>query len=260
MTPFEKPVFEQEVIGKKSEKMNAKILDPKETIFRETTEFQDPGSEKEGEKIREIIFQEIIFSKILPDFVNDLEKIGLEEKVVNEFISLIKRQKDRDAVNAVLATPFENRLKVIKAVVGENAENKSEIKNNPTAFAEAIFWSIAEISQELGRYLGYHASNKEISSKTLPNGELQFNIENVELDEREENIPMTYYATTYKDLYREINSRYLYIVSGLHDYRVDPTTNWARAPKLSAIGGPHLINELDLDVEKYYKSVIENSK
>lgn len=261
MTPFEKSAFEQEVVGKKSEKPNAEILDPKETIFKETAEFHEPGSEKEGEKIREIIFQEIVFSKILPEFINDLKKVGLEEKVINEFIDLIKKQKDRDAVNAILATPTENRLRVIKAVVEENTENKSEIKKNPSAFAEAIFWSIAEISQELGRYLGYHTSNQEISKKNLPDGGSLFNIIGVEMDERDQDMPMAFYAATYKNLYREKNPRYLYVVSGLREYRIDDRTkNWMRAPKLAGVDGPYLIDEIDLDIEKYYKSVIEKNK
>ncbi len=261
MTPFEKPTFKQEIVGKKSEKPITEIFDQKETIFRETAEFHEPGSEKEGEKIREIIFREIAFSKILLDFINDLKKVGLEEKVVNEFVSLVKKQKNRDVVDAVLATPIENRLKVIRVVIEENVENKPEIKNNPTAFAEAIFWGIAEISQELGRYLGYHTSNQEISKKNLAGGGSLFNIIGTEMDERDQDIPMAFYAATYKNLYREKNPRYLYLVSGLREYRIDDRVrNWMRAPKLAGVGGPYLIDEIDLDIEKYYKSIIDKNK
>ena len=261
MTPFEKLAPQQETTKRAPEKSGAEAFDPEKIIFRETAEFREPGNEKEGEKIREIIFQEVIFSKILPDFIDDLKRMNLDKEVINEFINLVKEQKERNIVNSILATPAENRLRVIKVVVEENTENKPEIKNNSKALAEAIFWGVAEISQELGRYLGYHASNQEISKKNLPDGGSLFNIIDAGMDERDQNIPKASCATAYKNLYRAKNPRYLYLVSGLHEYNIDSgIRNWRHAPKLAGVGGPYLINELDLDVEKYYKSVIENNK
>lgn len=199
------------------------------------TDFQEKTTEQKEKlfELKEVLFHEIITSKIVDTYEKEMEQIGFSDKEINTFrekilsLSIEKRE-------SLYAFPWELKQRALPAFF-------KKIKQN-TETIDSMVEKIVDASEKQHRKIGYHSSNENIMPKEeRSNGQLvkSWVIYGKEKDHRDNDLPMAYYSFDYENLYRVKNPNFIYIVSIQESeksgHRKDGNNEWGRAPSLAVI-------------------------
>ncbi len=179
------------------------------------------------EKIRDVIFEQLVAAQILDSFMGDLSLAGIDEEVINQFEEGFTELTESQKLS-ILSVPAELRVsyftRYAKALEKGEFVNGIEILDDMLAKAE-----------KHGYTLGYHLSLYDIR----PQQDGSWYVRGTEKDHRHNDIPMAYYSMSYSKRYRDKTSQYLYVVraetgKNTSHYK-DNDGSWGHAANLSII-------------------------
>lgn len=190
---------------------------------------EDPTDPRDirKEKIRDIIFEQLVAAQILDSFMGDLSQAGIEDEVITQFEEGFAELSETQKLG-VLSVPAELRIpfftRYAKALEKGEYVNGIEVLDDMVAKAERH-----------GYTLGYHLSLYDIRPQI--NG--SWYVRGTEKDHRHNDIPMAYYSMSYSKRYRDKTSQYLYVVraetgKNTSHYK-DNDGSWGHAANLSII-------------------------
>jgi hypothetical protein len=176
-------------------------------------------------QLKEHLFKRIVNAKLYNSFLEMLkERYHVDDKDIKEVSRYLLSSPI--PVNRLLAVSYELKQVAFNYLSKENKLNANEI----ISYLEKM------IKFKSGD-VGYHTSKYEISkkkSKDTSRGDIwEWSISGTEKDHRDFDLPMAYYSTTYNDIYREKQPRFIYIVSSTKDHRSDGA--WKRAQSLDIV-------------------------
>ena len=195
------------------------------------------------EQLRDFYFREIVYSRIINEFINSFEDVGFESKDIERIVSIVSDMSEEDAKH-ILALPYELRRRVFEKYL-------SRIEQGEIT-PEEMVRDLLDKNKKYGFTLGYHFSEKRIPRVFTRDGE-QWTVRGTEVDDRD-NAPgeeihtlrMAYYSEDYLNRYKKKAGNYLYVVraetGNTSSHKMDQKNHWGRAPSLS------IITELDVSV------------
>lgn len=199
-------------------------------------------------KLRQNIFQTVIFDRLLDLFEYDLYDAGAEEEDVTYFRNKTKN-KSQEEILGILSLPKDIRASLFKRAFESTGSGNIAI--------DQILSTALSGHKDHGFTLGYHVSQKEI--KPTKEG---WYIHGKEFDDRDE-MNMAYYSVDYDHFYRKKPAKYIYFVraetGGTTAHKTDNDNRWSRAPLLSIVGQVPL-QEVDELVGQIFKETKEKRR
>ncbi|MDB5189352.1 MAG: hypothetical protein JWL82_309 [Parcubacteria group bacterium] len=181
---------------------------------------------KDREGLREIIFQQLVQSKILEHFHDELDDADIPAEALNEISSTFYSLSE-DNKRAVLAIPAQLR----PALFTKYAERirKGELSGTGVVF------DILEKAQKYGFTIGFHLSPRDIRADK----DGSWVVKGTEPDHRHDDLPMAYYSMDYAHRYLKKPAQFLYVVRSevgetSSHYR-DNDASWGHASSLSIV-------------------------
>ncbi len=179
--------------------------------------------DKRHEQI-EIVFDVLVVKKILEDFQESFEEADFDDNQIDLFADAVVGLDPEDQ-KICMAIPFEVRQRVLQRVL-------SDFKK--TGDMRMAVRALLETNKAHDFNLGYHITNTLWEPE---NG--AWDIIGSEIDEREGDKRMAYYALDYHNLYTRHRGKYLYVVRAQlntkHGHGLDTSNRWGRAARLSVI-------------------------
>lgn len=208
-------------------------------------ERQEAKTEKEI-KIEET-FRDVMFGKLVHEYVWEMEEMDFSENQIEEFKRSVAVLPPEQKAGA-LALPKEIRRRRFAAI-------HRQLENGMLDMDVAVA-RLAEEAKEKGFILGFHLSDKNISPNKNPqSGEMEWNIKGLETDDRD-NLGRAYYSLDYENFYRGKPAEYVYVVraekGGDSAHKTDEDNHWGRASKLSIIA-QFPTAEIDEQVQNFGK-------
>ena len=189
-----------------------KILEEK--IIREARTMENVAG-------REALFESIVANNLLERFEGDLEDADLSEESIAQIIDAAVHFQVYEIVQA-LAYPHDLRERFISVVIEQI--QKGELK------PEGVMSFLCERARRYGFGAGFHMSKVDIRPSAKG-----WAVLGTEQDHRDNDLPMAYYARSFRWLYRRGIQNYLYIVRAEKEHRVGDDGKWYRAPSLSIV-------------------------
>ncbi len=180
--------------------------------YRDDIEFQ-------REALGNLLFEQYMRGAVLKDFLDALEEEDFSEEQMQNFRSALGSLSNEEAF-AILSLPSELRSKYVEKLKLDIVEGKN---------ISSIVKERAKKAKEYGFRIGFHTSPIDIKPKV--NGE--WVIKGSEKDHRDGDIPMAYYSSKYRHLFKMKHPKFIYVVRTEPDHRTDG--NWSRAPSLSIV-------------------------
>lgn len=185
------------------------------------------------DELRDFYLREVVESKLVDSYEDDLKKFGYSEEQINEFREAVLKLDDMQK-DALFAFPWELKQRSLPF-------NLKQIKENKKTIAGMVS-DIVRASSLQHRAVAYHCSDQNIGNREIKNANgavHEWVIKGTEPDHRDNDIPMAYYSFDYANLYRKKNPKFLYIVSAQINektgHKRDEDGSWGRAPSLSVI-------------------------
>lgn len=173
-----------------------------------------------------LCFEMIVHDQVLNLFDQALLKSGLTEDQVIDFNNELANFSSEE-INRILAIPYELRERRFSSLV-EAYKNKED---NP---ALNFLKEQLEVSEDLGVSLGYHVSSVDINPKKDQKGNMSWEIQPYEVDDRVGR-KMAYYSRTFDSMYLKKPFNYIYIVRSFDSHRKDNNEKWGYADFLSVV-------------------------
>jgi hypothetical protein len=201
------------------------------------------------EKIKERFFQRIVEGSVYDSWEKELEEAGGDKNLIDLFRNFFISLENNDQ-ETLLALPWELRNRLIKFIIQ---------KFNAGETIDKFLNKALEFHKTQQRFIAYHCTKLKVEkSFNKIQSEQEWKISATELDHRDNDLPMAYYSSNYKNLYREKNPKFLYLVAGSKNPASGHKTDglsWGRAP------GLNIIAELDLhQVEEKLKKMLKEYK
>lgn len=202
-----------ETIGQiKDEPVSVKVHNPEID-----TKYLDSFSSLE--EIKDYLFDEFLKQNLLDDFVDSLVEY-FDETEIQVFREVMHKLPE-NSFTSLLSLPYELRPRAfsrLREVVDDGGDLASLIEN------------LAELSTKGGYSIGYHTSPIDIR----PDESGRWEIKGTENDHRDNDIPMAYYSSKYRHLFKKKNPRFVYLIrSDQMNHKTDG--NWSRGASLSVI-------------------------
>ncbi len=202
-----------ETIGEiENESISVKVHDPE----------IDPkylDSFSSSEEIKDYLFDEFLKQNLLNDFLDSLIEY-FDENEIQVFREVMHKLPENDFIS-LLSLPYELRSRAfgrLREVVDKGGDLSSSIEN------------LADLSTKGGYSIGYHTSPIDIR----PDESGQWEIKGTENDHRDNDIPMAYYSSKYRHLFKKKNPRFIYLIrSDQKNHKTDG--NWSRGASLSVV-------------------------
>lgn len=194
---------------------------------------QKPSEEITIEKIRDQIFDSILFENVLSAYEKDLQDTGYAPEQIQEFFSIINNISEENQ-RKILAFPFEQRQILFKNYLEKIENEKVSISN--------LVQKMNELALDYEYDFGFHVTNMKIKKDVNRDNRVVWTIKGLEKDHRDNDLPMAFYSKQYRHLYGKKGYQYIYTVRSIPEHRTDG--NWFRAPALS------IISELQIDPNK----------
>jgi hypothetical protein len=176
----------------------------------------------EREVRREELFNFFVTNKMLKRFEDDLDELGLSTQRIDEIVQSAAKLSYSDLYCA-LSYPHDLRAAFLGKLI--------ERMDAGTLATGKTLEEMASIARRNGFSIGFHLSKYDIK----PHPRRGWAVIGTEQDHRDNDLPMAYYARTFKSLYRRKLANYMYIVRAEDDHRVSPDNKWWRAPSLSIV-------------------------
>lgn len=199
------------------------------------------------EKIRDEVFDSILFENILSAYEADLLDTGYSREQVQSFFSILNNLEEREQ-KKILSLAFEQRRLLFKNYLEEINTDKITLQD--------FIHEILEIATEHNYDIGFHVTNHRIEKEVNRDKRVVWNIKGKEKDHRDNDLPMAFYSKQYRHLYGKKGYHYIYTVRALPDHRTDG--NWFRAPMLSIVS--ELAIEPDKLIERIQKEVVKRKQ
>lgn len=195
--------------------------------------------------LREKIFLNVVFDKMIDVFEDDLYDAGADEEDVTYFRNKISH-RTQEEILGVLSLPKDVRTILFKKSFAEAEAGNFAI--------DRILHTAIEGHKKYGYTLGYHVSSKDI--QPTKGG---WNISATEVDDRDD-MKMAYYSLDYEHFYRKKPAKYIYFVRAEtgenSSHKKDTSNRWSRAVSLSVVDRVAL-SEVDEIVDKTYKEALK---
>ena len=195
--------------------------------------------------LKEEIFLNVIFDKIIDAFEDDLYDTGADEEDVTYFRNKISH-RTQEEILGVLSLPKDVRINLFKKAFAETEAGNLAIN--------LILHTAIEGHKKYGYTLGYHVSSKDI--QPTKGG---WNISATEVDDRDD-MKMAYYSLDYEHFYRKKPAKYIYFVRAEtgegSSHKKDTSNRWSRAVSLSIVDRVSLA-EVDEIVDETYKEALK---
>lgn len=216
--------------------------------FRQIKDVSAAETKNRADAIREQVFAQLINSRIIEEFEEDLFEIFEDEDAVDKILDNINSLELEEQCG-VLALPKSVRKKRIEFLKSKSTKNGIF---DPRQFVEII----NDDAKSNGFTIGFHASPYEVPEK-----EDDWTIDGTDFDDRDE-MQMAYYSLDYKNIFRKNRGNYVYVVRAevgdSSTHKRDTSNNWGRAVKLSVITRLSL-PELDKAVEEITKEKMKKA-
>jgi hypothetical protein len=193
----------------------------------------------EAEEFRDWTFQEIIISKLIHQFLQELQSHGYSEQETETIGSMLDEFDDRSILMSILALPYENRNSFFSEFSRDHLPAEK--------VADMLRARVEQVTTQStnGRpILGFHTSKVRIPKKRFHDVHLRedrtrWDVTGTERSDLAD-VPLAYCARRYRDLYREKIGNHLYVVRDWEGYPLDRTTGWSHAAAYA------IVAELDL--------------
>jgi hypothetical protein len=213
--------------------------------------YSSPEAEQlRKERLRDGLFHQLIASRVLDDFDDDLACADFPEEAHEEFEREFAALSEDDK-RAVLAVPAQ--LRPIQ--FGKYAErlNRGEMSGKD------VLMDMLQKAKRYGYTLGFHLSLYDI--KPAPDG--SWYIRGTEPDHRHNDLPMAYYSMDYSNRYDQKRVQYLYVIraetgENTSHYQ-DNDGTWGHASNLSIISQIDM-QEVEKQLDERFKETIEKTK
>jgi len=173
-----------------------------------------------------LCFEMIIHDQVLNLFDRALKNSGLTDEQIIDFNNNLA-EFNSEQINRILAIPFELRDRRFSVLI-------DYYKNGESNPAMKFLNEQLEISEENGFSLGYHVSSVDFTPKKDREGNMAWEIQPYEFDDRV-NMKMAYYSRTFDSMYLKKPFKYIYIIRSSDNHRKDNNDKWGYAPFLSVI-------------------------
>ena len=200
------------------------------------------------EKLRNQIFDQLVASKVLESFHDDIDEADIPEEAYAEIAETFAGLPEDDK-RAVLAIPAQLRTPLFKRYASLLDENKIDGKG--------IVEDILKKANQYGFTIGFHLSPYNVR----PEKDGTWHIKGTEPDHRHDDLPMAYYSLDYAHRYLKKPSRYLYVVraelgeKSAH-YR-DNDRSWGHATSLSIVDQIDM-QALEAEMDQRFKAMEQN--
>lgn len=198
---------------------------------------------KENSKTLEYIFRNIVETKAIVVFEEDMKYFGYSEEQILEFHNELEALGKN--MEKVLSFPYELRQRMLPRYKELIDSGKGSIKD----MVKRVF----DVGVKNGSVVAYHCSRFDVPKTKNGN----WFIDGKEADHRDNDLPMAYYSFDYGHLYRSKNPKYIYLVSAHTKSTAHKTdgSSWGRAPTIDVIA------KLDMrEVEEETKRIFEEYK
>lgn len=175
---------------------------------------------------RNLCFEMVVHDQVLNLFDKALKNAGLTDDQIIDFNNNLA-EFNSEQINRILAIPFELRNRRLSVLV-------SYYKNGEDNPAMKFLNEQLETSEENGFALGYHVSSNDFTPKKDREGNMAWEIQPYELDDRV-NMKMAYYSRTFDSMYLKKPFKYIYIIRSSDSHRKDNHDKWGYAPFLSVV-------------------------
>ncbi len=202
------------------------------------------------EALRNQIFDQLVASKVLESFHDDIEEADISPEAYEEIHSTFA-QLSEDNKREVLAIPAELRPKLF--------QQYAEQLKAGTIDGSGVVLDILQKAKKYGFTIGFHLSPHDV----VPSKDGAWHIRGTEPDHRHNDLPMAYYSLDYAHRYLKKPSRYLYVIraelgeNSAH-YR-DNDRSWGHAPSLSIVDQIDM-QALEKEMDERFKAMDEAKK
>jgi hypothetical protein len=201
-------------------------------------------TEKRKELLRDQLFRQLVASRVLDEFNDDLGYADFPEETFQEFETAFASLSEEDK-RSVLAVPAQLRVPYFRKYaerVQRGEMNGADVVND-----------MLTIAKRHGYTLGFHLSLYDIK----PGTDGSWFVRGTEPDHRHDDIPMAYYSMDYSNRYKQKRVNYMYVVraetgENTSHYQ-DNDGSWGHAASLSIISKINL-GEMERELEQRLKS------
>jgi len=202
------------------------------------------------EQIRNRIFDQLVATKVLESFHDDIDEANISEEAYKEIVDAFA-QLSEDDKRAVLAIPAQLRPELFKRYA-------LRIDEGEITGADIVS-DILEKANRYGFTIGFHLSPQDVK----PEKDGTWHIKGTEPDHRHDDLPMAYYSLDYAHRYLRKPTRYLYVIRAeLGDksahYR-DNDRSWGHATSLSIVDQIDM-QALEAEMEQRFKLMEQNER
>ena len=206
--------------------------------------FRDRRAENR-DKLKEVIFSQLVAAKVLENFHDDLYDTDLAEESIDEIVTTFESLTEENK-RRVLAIPAQLRKQQFKRY----ANLIHEEKMTPAG----VVLDILEKASKNGFSIGFHLSPRNIK----PEKDGSWVIRGKEKDHRHNDTPMAYYSYDYANRYLKKPVQFMYVIRSedgpTSSHHRDNDGTWGHAPFLSIIDQIDM-KKLETEMEERLQSL-----
>lgn len=220
-------------------------------ILDEFTEIDSiDAEEKNKEKLRDRLFEQLIAARVLDSFIDDLVNSNFPEDALQQFEREFALLPEH-AKAAVLAIPAQ--LRPIQF-----SRYAQKIESGEMSGTQVLH-DILNVAKARGYTLGFHLSLYDITKEK----DGSWMVKGTEPDHRHNDMPMAYYSRDYSHRYKMKRVQYLYVIRAEigenTSHFQDNDGSWGHASSLSIVEKIDM-PEIERELNRKFNEIYEKAK